>query len=105
MLTSWFKHFVNFTKPSAEDPVLLILDGHYSHTRHLDVIKYAKEQHVAIICLPAHSSHKMQPLDVAFMHPLKTYYNEEIRMWLANQTDSIRPVTHYQVPSSSEKLT
>jgi hypothetical protein len=29
----WFDNFVHFIKPSADDPVLLIADGHYSHTK------------------------------------------------------------------------
>lgn len=30
---TWLDHFLNHTKPSAEDPVLLILDGHAMHTK------------------------------------------------------------------------
>ena len=56
----WFLHFVKHTKPK-KDPVILVLDGHYSHTRDLEVIISAQGNHVDIICLPPHSSHKMQP--------------------------------------------
>jgi hypothetical protein len=59
----WFLHFIEHTKPTKEDPVILILDGHYSHTRNLEAINLARESHVDIICLPPHSSHKMQPWD------------------------------------------
>lgn len=99
MFTTWFKHFINYTKPSAEDPVILVLDGHYSHTRNLDVILHARESHVTIVCLPPHCSHRLQPLDVAFMRPFKGYYNEEVRTWLANHRDPVRPLTHYQISS------
>ena len=74
----WFLHFIKHTKPTKDDPVILVLDGHYSHTRNLEVITLARENHVDIICLPPHSSHKMQPLDKAFMGPLKTFYCQEI---------------------------
>lgn len=43
IFTRWVQHFINHVKPSKEDPVLLILDGHYSHTRNLDVIDLAKK--------------------------------------------------------------
>jgi acyl-CoA thioesterase len=33
IFTAWLDHFVHFIKPSADDPVLLIVDGHYSHTK------------------------------------------------------------------------
>ena len=26
----WFLHFIKHTKPTKEDPVILVLDGHYS---------------------------------------------------------------------------
>jgi hypothetical protein len=29
IFTEWFHNFVHFIKPSADDPVLLIVDGHY----------------------------------------------------------------------------
>ena len=35
MFTKWFKHFVAAVKPTRDEPVLLILDGHYSHSRNL----------------------------------------------------------------------
>ena len=95
IFTQWFRHFIKYTKPSAEDPVVLVLDGHYSHTRNLDVINLARENHIEIICLPPHSSHRMQPLDVAFMGPLKTFYCQEIEKWL--RANPGRIVTVYQI--------
>lgn len=89
IFTKWFAHFIKFTKPCATDPVLLVLDGHYSHTRNIEVIDLAKKNHVTIICLPPHSTNKMQPLDVAFMSPLKTYYAQEIENWLRENQLSI----------------
>ncbi|KAJ4431990.1 hypothetical protein ANN_20599 [Periplaneta americana] len=73
-----------FVKPSADDPALLILDGHFSHTKNIDVVDKARENHVDVICLPPHLTHKMQPLDVGFMGPFKTYYANEIETWLAS---------------------
>jgi hypothetical protein len=88
----WFEHFVSVTKPSTSDPVFLIVYGHTSHTRNFHLIVKARECHVAIICLPPHSTHKLQPLDKTFMAPLKRYYGEEIRRW---QLQNKRAVTHY----------
>jgi hypothetical protein len=82
-------------KPTKEDPVILILDGHHSHTRNYEVVKLGRENHVIIICLPPHSTHKMQPLDVAFMSPFKTYYAQEITNWLRQNPG--RVVTVYQI--------
>jgi hypothetical protein len=76
--------FVHFVKPSADDPVLLIVDGYYSHTNNLDVVDKAREHSVAIVSFPPHSTHKMYPLDVGFLKPLETYYAQEIETWLGN---------------------
>lgn len=84
LFTEWFDHFIQYTRPSEESPVMLILDGHFSHTRNLDVIVKAKENHVTLVCLPPHTTHKLQPLDRTFMGPLKTYYSEEIRQQMRN---------------------
>lgn len=82
LFTEWFSHFIEHTKPTSDSPVLLILDGHFSHTRNLDVILNAKDNHVTILCLPPHTTHRLQPLDRTFMGPLKTYYSEEVRQAL-----------------------
>lgn len=97
IFTKWFKHFISYVKPSETERVMLILDGHYSHTRNLDLILAARQSYVTIVCLPPHCSHKMQPLDIAFMHPLKAYYNDEVRTWLNQHRDPVRPITHYQI--------
>ncbi|XP_023238520.1 uncharacterized protein LOC111637281 isoform X2 [Centruroides sculpturatus] len=85
LFTQWFKHFLAKTKPTAKLPVLLILDGHYSHTRNVDVIELARINHVSIISLPPHTTHKLHPLDKTFMGPLKTYYSKAIRQHMIHE--------------------
>lgn len=89
IFTRWFENFIEIVKPTAEKPVLLILDGHYSHTRNTDVIDLARRNQITISSIPPHTSHKMQPLDVSYMSPLKANYSEEIRRFLK---ESARPV-------------
>jgi len=90
IFSMWFDHFIKHTAPTADNPVLLVLDGHTSNTRNILLLEKARENHVSIICLPPHSSHKMQPLDVGFMTPLKTYYASEIETFLRNVTQEDR---------------
>lgn len=42
IFTTWFDHFLKHSKPSKDDPVLLILDGHATHINNLDVIEKAR---------------------------------------------------------------
>ncbi len=92
----WFDHFLQHTHPSAEAPVLLVLDGHKTHTSNLEVINKARQQHVSILCLPPHCSHRLQPLDVTLMKPLSTFYTQEVEKWLLNHPG--RAVTVEQLP-------
>ena len=94
LFTEWFRHFVKKVQPTKENPVLLILDGHNTHTRNLDVIVEARNNLVSILCLPPHTSHKMQPLDKTVMGALKTYYSEEIRCFMRLHQ---RAVTHFDI--------
>ena len=70
IFTERFWHFLTHTKPSKDDPVLLIMDGHMTHTKNLDVINLARDNHVTILILPPYYSHRMQLLDVSFIKPL-----------------------------------
>ena len=44
LFSQWFLHFIKYTKPTKEDPVILVLDGHYSHTRNLEVITFCSRE-------------------------------------------------------------
>ena len=61
------KHFVRFVKPSTQDPVILTLDVHYSHSRNIEVIDCARENGVHVVCLPLHSTHKLQTPGVSLI--------------------------------------
>ena len=95
IFVDWFKHFLQVTGAAPTNPVLLILDGHSTHTKNLEVIEMARENGVVLLCLPPHCSHKMQPLDVSFMKPLMTFYDKELEKWLRNNPG--RVVTTFQV--------
>ena len=74
----WIRHFEKHTKPRTIGAYrLLILDGHESH--HSDEFEeYCKEHNIVTLCMPAHSSHILQPLDVGCFSPLKKAYGRQI---------------------------
>ncbi|XP_041972305.1 uncharacterized protein LOC121728230 [Aricia agestis] len=94
LFVKWLKHFQKHTKSSIDDPVLLVCDGHASH-KSFEAVTYAKENGIAMLCLPPHCTHRMQPLDVSIYGPLKTYFHQEISKWLKNHPG--RVVTHLQI--------
>ena len=97
IFTIWFQHFVKVSGATTDNKVLLILDGHATHTHNLDVINMARENGVYLLSLPPHCSHKLQPLDVAFMKPLSTYYTQAVETWLRQHPG--RRVTVFQLAS------
>jgi hypothetical protein len=55
----------------------LILDGYESH-HSVEFEEYCKENKIITLCMPAHASHLLQPLDVGCFGPLKKAYGREI---------------------------
>ena len=67
---SWFQDC--FAKQIGRSrPVVVIMDNHTSHLS-TELIDYAKSENIELLCLPAHSIHLLQPLDVGFYHMFKT---------------------------------
>ena len=83
---SWLNHFIIYSKPSQQNRVLLIVDGHSTHIKNIEAIEIAIHNNIDILCLPAHTSYRLQPLDVAFMGPFKTYCNKEINIIVKKNT-------------------
>lgn len=52
IFTDWFRHFTKHTNPAADLKVLLSFDGHYNHTRNINLIELAREHNVEIIFIP-----------------------------------------------------
>ena len=59
-------------------PVLLITDGHKSHMT-LDVIDTCHDNNVVLFCLPPHTTHALQPLDVSVFKSLKDTFSKAAR--------------------------
>lgn len=56
---------------------LLILDGHGSHTTP-EFDRFCSENSIIILCMPPHSSHLLQPLDIGCFSPLKRAYGQKV---------------------------
>ncbi|KAL0852338.1 hypothetical protein ABMA28_000541 [Loxostege sticticalis] len=80
--------------PTQESPVLLILDNHSSHIS-LQGYNFCKENHITMLSIPPHSSHRTQPLDVSFYRPLKAAYRHECNMHM--KTHLMSKITPYDV--------
>jgi len=77
----WFQEVFEPRKHPAKginQHPILVLDGHSTHVRNYEFIKYAIDHNIHLICLLSHSTHILQPLDVSIFGPLTTYYKQEL---------------------------
>ena len=86
LFLEWFRFFVASIPPTR--PVLLIFDGHSSHIS-LDLIQLAQEHDIHLLCLPSHTSHLLQPLDVGVFKALKSAFNKACKKYLSDNPGSV----------------
>jgi hypothetical protein len=74
----WIQHFEKYTRGRTKGTYrLLVLDGHESHLS-VEFQQYCQEKNIITLCMPPHSSHILQPLDVGCFAPLKASYGKQI---------------------------
>ena len=91
----WIKHFDKHTKARTKGAFrMLVLDGHESH-QSVEFELYCKEHNIIPLCLPPHSSHITQPLDVGVFSVLKRAYGQEINTFIRAHTNNITKVEFF----------
>ena len=74
----WLQHFEEYTSSKTKGRYrLLVLDGHGSHHTG-EFEEYCRNHSIITLCMPAHLSHILQPLDVGCFGPLKTAYGSQV---------------------------
>ena len=91
----WFNKFFIANIPPAR-PVLPIENGHASHIS-IEVIELAQSNDIHLLCLPSHTTHLLQPLDVGVFKSLKSNYSKECQRYLA--TNPSRVITTEAIAS------
>ncbi|XP_022112053.1 jerky protein homolog-like isoform X2 [Acanthaster planci] len=91
LFETWIKRmFIPSLPPSR--PVLLILDGHYSHIT-ISTLKLARENSIHIYCLPPHTTNHTQPLDKSVFRSVKSSYNQRCERFMRENPQ--RLITRY----------
>ena len=75
----WLKRIFDpeIKEQANQKPWVLICDGFGTHETH-EILEYCFENNIILCRLPSHTSHKLQPCDVAVFAPLKAAYREEV---------------------------
>ncbi|XP_023312222.1 CENP-B homolog protein 2-like [Anoplophora glabripennis] len=68
----WIK--AQFVPRKPDGPVVLILDGHSSHVSSVELLEYAEQNNITLLCLQSHTTQFLQPLDRALFKAFKLYY-------------------------------
>lgn len=74
-------HFDEHREKVAGKKVLLFLDGHASHLT-VEALEFCQNHSIELICLPPHSSHRLQPLDTNYNKPLKNSWSSNVSEFL-----------------------
>ena len=74
---AWMKKiFLKYAVP--EGPIILLTDGHKTHIN-IKVIDLCRENNIVLFCLPPHTTHALQPLDVVVFKSLKDSFGKAVR--------------------------
>ncbi|XP_045773169.1 MFS-type transporter clz9-like [Maniola jurtina] len=95
LFLEWMKSHFLPRKPAGK--VLLLLDGHSTHCNSVKMLQFANDNDIIMLSMPSHTSHYLQPLDVAVFKSLKTYFYESCRLWMKQHPG--RRLTRHQFGS------
>jgi hypothetical protein len=91
----WLQHFDKHTRGCTKGPYrMLVLDGHESHES-AAFQEYCKANNIITLCLPPHSSHLTQPLDVGCFSVLKRMYGRQIETFIKAHINHITKVEFF----------
>ena len=85
-----FDYLKNLFIPNTkhfQKPFLLMFDGHYSHLS-IKSVRLAIEHNICLLCLPSHSTHLLQPLDIYTLQYVQQQWKE--LPWERNKTTSTK---------------
>jgi hypothetical protein len=91
----WLQHFDKHTRGCTKGPYrMLVLDGHESHES-AEFQGYCKAHNIITLCLPPHSSHLTQPLDIGCFGVLKRMYGRQIELFIKAHINHITKVEFF----------
>lgn len=61
----------------------------FFYCRTVELIELARENDVHLLCLPAHCTHLLQPLDVGLFKPFKSYFSKACSNYLAKNPGQV----------------
>lgn len=104
---AWLQHNFGPEYPSEKKAAgkwrMLIFDGHISHVNR-EFLSTCLDYKVLPVCLPPHTTHFSQPLDVALFAPLKAAYSDVLRRHTESGEHGIWKGNFYRFLLEAEKI-
>ena len=76
------RKFVSSLPQNDTLPHLLLLDGHSTHVYNMEFLRLMKQHNVHPFCFPPHTTHCLQPADVALFKSMKHHWTSEGRKYM-----------------------
>ena len=101
--SSFVNFLIHFNKHRENKNMVayIFLDGHSTHHCH-ETLTYCSANQIELICIPPHTSHRLQPLDTHFNAPLKRRWTRLISDFLREEK-SLK-INRYQFVPLLKKL-
>ena len=97
---SFFGWFANLFYKSVVNnvafPILVLMDGHSAHMN-LPIAEFCQAHGIILYCLLPHSSHMLQPLDVAVFKTVKSQWNESLEKFQKKHRMAMKRFNFFQV--------
>ncbi|XP_067291829.1 tigger transposable element-derived protein 1-like [Pseudorasbora parva] len=97
----FLQHFVQYTRATEDNKVLLLLDNHSSHVS-IAAVNFCRANGVVLLSFPPHCTHQLQPLDRTVYGPLKKHLNSEMDKWHRRHPGTT--ITIYDLPEMVKKI-
>lgn len=94
------KHIQHHTGSSKERRILILLDNHESHCT-IETIVFCRDNGITLLSFPPHTSHRLQPLDVAVYGPFKAHLKSAFNDWMSSNPG--KQITIYDIPGLANK--
>lgn len=73
-------------KPEPGKHILLLMDNHDTHVT-VSSVQFCRENGIILLSFPPHTSHKIQPLDVAVFGAFKSALKRTLNNWMINNVN------------------
>lgn len=93
IFVKYMEHFIQHSHSTLDNPTLLLLDNHTSHMS-IEALDLAAANGVHMLTFPPHCLHRMQPLDVSVLYPVKNVYKSLVGAWHQHNVNKSFEVRH-----------